>query len=70
MSDKNNEADAYTLTDEELEGVSGGEGEYKGQGMPCPRCKWLIHIDVTELLERRIIDCPHCGLRINVDYKK
>lgn len=33
-------------------------------------CDSIKHIDITDLIERRNIDCQHCGLRINVDYKK
>lgn len=70
MSNKSDGTNENTMTDEELESISGLDREYKGHGMPCPKCKRFIHMDITEHLKRRIIDCPHCRLRINVDYKK
>ena len=72
MSNKNenNESKVYTLTDEELDLVSGGIGDDQPpvrSAMPCPRCQGNIPIDINELVKSDMLICPYCMLRIKTN---
>jgi len=59
----------YTLTDEQLKEITGGEdrrGEIQKE-LPCPRCKTTIHTTMLELMTADRIVCPHCGLMLSID---
>ena len=53
MDNKNNETKEYTLTEEELNTVSGGASS-QIPGISCPQCGKFIPTTITELLTHHI----------------
>lgn len=66
MNNQNNEAKEYTLTDEELNAVSGGASS-KIPGIACPHCGKFIPTTITDLLTQGHLRCPYCLLKLNID---
>lgn len=69
MNDQNKETKEYTLTDEDLEKVSGGTSP-QIPGLNCPRCGKFIPTTITELLTCGHLRCPYCLSILNIDRKK
>ena len=59
MDNKNNETKEYTLTEEELNTVSGGASS-QIPGISCPQCGKFIPTTITELLTQGHLRCPYC----------
>lgn len=68
MNDQNNKTKAYTLTDKDLEKVSGGTST-QIPGISCPRCGKFIPTTITELLTQGRLRCPYCLLVLNINQK-
>lgn len=64
-NEKNN-ADAFKLSDEELELVSGGKNSQQQAGLPCPQCGGFIPINITTLLCNPSVVCPHCNIKLHL----
>ena len=63
MSDK--EFNGLSL--DELEDVAGGVAANRQSGMPCPQCHGFIPTNMEQIARKHIIECPHCGLRLNIN---
>lgn len=68
MNDQNNKTKAYTLTDKDLEKVSGGTST-QIPGISCPCCGKFIPITITELMTQGRLRCPYCLLVLNINQK-
>lgn len=68
MNNQNNKTKAYTLTDKDLEKVSGGTST-QIPGISCPRCGKFIPTTITDLLVQPRIRCPYCLLVLNINQK-
>lgn len=68
MNNQNNKTKAYTLTDKDLEKVSGGTST-QIPGINCPCCGKFIPITITDLLVQPRIRCPYCLSILNIDRK-
>lgn len=68
MDNKNNETKEYTLTEEELNAVSGGKSS-QVPGMNCPRCGKFIPTTITEILTQGHLRCPYCLFKLNINRK-
>lgn len=68
MNNQNNEKNAYTLTDKDLETVSGGTSTQM-PGISCPRCGKFIPTTITELMTQGRLRCPYCLSILNIDRK-
>lgn len=66
---ENKETKEYTLTEEELEAVSGGTSP-QIPGINCPRCGKFIPTTITELLTQGHLRCPYCLTKLNIDREK
>lgn len=69
MDNKNNETKEYTLTEEELNAVSGGASS-QIPGINCPNCGKFIPTTITDLLIQSHIRCPYCLLVLNIHRKQ
>ncbi len=69
MDNKNNETQEYTLTEEELNPVSGGASS-QIPGISCPQCGKFIPTTITELLTQGHLRCPYCLLKLNLNLHK
>ena len=69
MDNKNNETKEYTLTEEELNTVSGGKSS-QDLGINCPCCGKFIPITITDLLTQSRLRCPYCLLVLNIRWKQ
>lgn len=69
MDNKNNETKEYTLTEEELNTVSGGASS-QIPGISCPQCGKFIPTTITELLTQGHLRCPYCLLKLNLNLHK
>jgi len=52
---------------EDLERVAGGVAANRQSGMPCPQCHGFIPTNMEQIAREHIIECPHCGLRLNIN---
>ena len=68
MNNQNNKTKAYTLTEEELNAVSGGKST-QIPGISCPRCGKFIPTTITELMTQGRLRCPYCLSILNIDRK-
>ena len=35
------------------------------EDVPCPNCKKLVTLKASDLIDGKIITCPHCGLKMD-----
>ncbi len=68
MEEKKNLSEEKLLSEEELEFVSGGDGEVPG--ISCPRCRGFIECTFESLMKRGDILCPHCRLYLNITSRR
>ena len=68
MDNKNNETKEYTLTEEELNTVSGGTSS-RIPGINCPNCGKFIPTTITELLTQGHLRCPYCLSKLKIERK-
>ena len=69
MDNKNNETKEYTLTEEELNTVSGGASS-QIPGISCQQCGKFTPTTITELLTQGHLRCPYCLLKLNLNLHK
>ena len=69
MNEPNN-AKVYTLTDEDMALVSGGNNapqavsQERETGIPCPVCGKFIPLSIQTLLTSPDVVCPHCHTKL------
>lgn len=44
--------------------------EQKTPGINCPTCGQFIPTTITELITSKSLNCPYCGLQLNIDRQK
>ncbi len=67
------------ITQEELDKIVGGYIPTRPRmqqqlqpvpGITCPQCGNLIPTSIQQILFSRVLLCPTCGLKLNIDKKK
>ena len=70
MDNKNNETKEYTLTEEELNTVSGGAFHLKYRAYPVRNAASLFRQPLRNCLSQGHLRCPYCLLKLNLNLHK
>lgn len=79
MENIENNNEIREITQEELDKIVGGyipdrprmpQQLQKTPGIYCPHCGNLIPTSIQQILFSRVLFCPICGLKLNIDKKK